>query len=184
MTLSDVSITEIFCQVDTFCIHFHMALARQIIGNPPKKKYCIEYQIKDEQNSYILFPYRSTGSLLVLSRVASISFVDFGAISCLCLKIGNQVPISCIERDIQKRCREIIIQVCDVEEVGILRGVVSKDHVHIHIEYPPRTSIAELVKRDEGSQFSVVAKEISPITKPLLGSVFLANRLWSLEYWI
>jgi len=38
MTLSDDKITDIFCQVDTFCFHFHNALAPQILGNPPKKK--------------------------------------------------------------------------------------------------------------------------------------------------
>ena len=38
MTLSDDKITEIFCQVDTFCFHFHNALAPQILGNQPKKK--------------------------------------------------------------------------------------------------------------------------------------------------
>jgi hypothetical protein len=38
MTLSDDKITEIFCQVDTFCFHFHNALAPHILGNLPKKK--------------------------------------------------------------------------------------------------------------------------------------------------
>lgn len=38
MALSDDTITEIFCQVDTFCFHFHNALAPHILGNPPKKK--------------------------------------------------------------------------------------------------------------------------------------------------
>jgi len=38
MTLSDDRITEIFCQVDTFCIHFHNALAAHIMGNPAKRK--------------------------------------------------------------------------------------------------------------------------------------------------
>jgi len=37
MTLSDDRITEIFCQVDTFCIHFHNALAAHIMGNPAKR---------------------------------------------------------------------------------------------------------------------------------------------------
>ena len=31
--------------------------------------------------------------------------------------------------DIQKRCREILIQICDTEDVRIFNGVVSKDHV-------------------------------------------------------
>ena len=32
--------------------------------------------------------------------------------------------------DIQRRCRKLIIQICDAEDVQILKGVVSKDHVH------------------------------------------------------
>jgi putative transposase len=32
-----------------------------------------------------------------------------------------------LKGDIQKRCRELVIQICDVEEVEILKGVVSKD---------------------------------------------------------
>src|SRR5674476_195526 len=40
--------------------------------------------------------------------------------------------------DVQKRCRDIVIQICDSEDVKILKGVVSKDHVHMHIEYPPK----------------------------------------------
>lgn len=55
-----------------------------------------------------------------------------------------------LEGDIKKRCRELIIQVCEGEEVQILKGVVSKDHIHIHIEYPPRVSISHLVKRMKG----------------------------------
>ncbi|GFO73513.1 putative transposase [Bathymodiolus japonicus methanotrophic gill symbiont] len=43
-----------------------------------------------------------------------------------------------LKGDIKKRCRELIIQVCDAEDVQILKGVVSKDHVHMHIEYPPK----------------------------------------------
>ena len=39
--------------------------------------------------------------------------------------------------DIQKRCRDLIVQVCDSEDVKILKGAVSKDHVHILIEYRP-----------------------------------------------
>ena len=38
MALSDDKITDIFCQVYTFCFHFHNGLAPQILGNPPKKE--------------------------------------------------------------------------------------------------------------------------------------------------
>ena len=38
-----------------------------------------------------------------------------------------------LQGDIQVRCRELVIQICDAEDVQILKGVVSKDHVHMHI---------------------------------------------------
>ena len=61
--------------------------------------------------------------------------------------------------DIQKRCPEMIIQVCDLEEVYILKGVVSKDHVHIHIEYSPRIAISQLVKRMNGRSSKLLQQE-------------------------
>jgi len=55
-----------------------------------------------------------------------------------------------LQGDIQKRCRELLIQICDSEDVRILKGVVSKDHIHMHVEYPPRLSLSNLVKRLKG----------------------------------
>ena len=52
-----------------------------------------------------------------------------------------------LKGDIQKRCRELLIQICDAEDVRILKGVVSKDHVHMLIEYPPSKSVSGLVKK-------------------------------------
>ena len=52
--------------------------------------------------------------------------------------------------DIKRRCRDLLVQICDAEDVRILKGVVSKDHVHMHIEYPPSKSLSDLVKRMKG----------------------------------
>ena len=35
--------------------------------------------------------------------------------------------------DIKVRCRTILKQVCESEDVHILKGVVSKNHVHMHV---------------------------------------------------
>ena len=48
--------------------------------------------------------------------------------------------------DIQKDCRKILIQICDAEGVNILKGVVRKEHIHIHLEYRPSQDISGLVK--------------------------------------
>jgi len=77
--------------------------------------------------------------------------------------------------DIQKRCRELVIQVCEVEEVDILKGVVSKDHVHIHIEYPPRTSISQLVKRMKGRSSKLLQQEFPVLRKKYWGRHFWAT---------
>ena len=55
-----------------------------------------------------------------------------------------------LKGDVQLRCRELLIQICDAEDVRILKGVVSKDHVHMHIEYPPAKAVSDLVKRMQG----------------------------------
>lgn len=79
-----------------------------------------------------------------------------------------------LKGDIQKRCRELIIQVCEVEEVSILKGVVSKDHIHIHIEYA-RQSVSELVKKMKGRTSRLLQKEFPELQKRYWGQHFWAT---------
>ena len=53
---------------------------------------------------------------------------------------------SVLEGDVKIRCRSLLIQICESEDVVILKGVVSKDHVHVHISYRPSISLSTLVK--------------------------------------
>jgi putative transposase len=75
--------------------------------------------------------------------------------------------------DIQLRCRELIIQVCDAEDVQILKGVVSKDHIHMHIEYPPKLSMSDLVKRLKGRTSRRLQQEFPQLKK----------RYWGCHFW-
>ena len=52
--------------------------------------------------------------------------------------------------ELKPRCRALLIQICKEEDVKIVGGVISKDHVHMHVEYPPRLSVSDLVKRMKG----------------------------------
>ena len=79
--------------------------------------------------------------------------------------------------DIQKRCRDIIIQICDSEDVKILKGVVSKDHVHMHIEYQPKHSISDIVKRLKGNSSRKLQQEFSDLQKRYWGRPF-----WAIGY--
>ena len=59
-----------------------------------------------------------------------------------------------LKGDIQSRCRDLIKQICVAEDVVILKGVVSSDHVHMHIEYPPKVSISDINKGSNSSSFA------------------------------
>ena len=82
-----------------------------------------------------------------------------------------------LKGDVQHRCREIIIQICDAEEVQILKGVVSKDHIHMHIEYPPRVSISDLVKRLKGRTSRILQREF-----PVLKKRYWGRHFWAIGY--
>ena len=79
--------------------------------------------------------------------------------------------------DIQQRCRELIIQICDAEDVSILKGVVSKDHVHMHFEYPPSKAISDLVKRFKGRTSRLLQQEFPALQKQYWGRHF-----WAIGY--
>src|SRR6056297_2359149 len=79
-----------------------------------------------------------------------------------------------LKGDIQKRCRDLIIQICDAENVQILKGVVSKDHVHIHVEYPPSLSVSNLVKKLKGRTSRILQIEFPQLKKKYWGRHFWA----------
>ncbi|MDQ6968692.1 MAG: IS200/IS605 family transposase, partial [Mariprofundaceae bacterium] len=79
--------------------------------------------------------------------------------------------------EIQKRCREIIIQICDAEDVQILKGVVSKDHIHMHVDYPSKLSVSDFVKRVKGRTSRKLQSEFPSLKKRYWGRHF-----WAIGY--
>ena len=79
--------------------------------------------------------------------------------------------------DVQKRCRDILVQVCDSENVRILKGVVSKDHVHMHVEYPPSISVSMLVKKLKGRTSRRLQEEF-----PMLRKRYWGQHFWAIGY--
>lgn len=82
-----------------------------------------------------------------------------------------------LEGDIKMRCRELLIQICDAEDVHILSGVVSTDHIHMHIEYPPSLKISDLVKRLKGRSSRLLQREYPKLEKRYWGKHF-----WAIGY--
>ena len=81
---------------------------------------------------------------------------------------------SVLEGDVKTRCRTLLIQICESEDVVILRGVVSKDHVHMHINYRPSQSVSSLVKRLKGRSSRKLQQEFPELKKRYWGQHFWA----------
>ena len=79
--------------------------------------------------------------------------------------------------DVQKRCKELLIQICDSEDISILKGAVSIDHVHMHIEYPPKLSLSDIMKRFKGRTSCLIQDEFPHLKKRYWG-----NHFWAIGY--
>ena len=79
--------------------------------------------------------------------------------------------------EIKIRCRELLIQGVNALDVKILKGVVSTDHVHMHLEYPPSLSISDLMKKLKGRSSRLLQKEFPELKKKYWGQHF-----WAIGY--
>ena len=84
---------------------------------------------------------------------------------------------SVLQGEVQLRCRDLIRQVCDAMDARILKGVVSKDHVHLHLSYPPKISVSDLVKRLKGRSARLLLDEFSELKRRYWG-----QHLWGIGY--
>ena len=82
-----------------------------------------------------------------------------------------------LKGDLQKRCRELLIQICDAEDITILKGAVSIDHVHMHIEYPPKISVSDIMKCFKGRSSCLLQEEFPDLKKRYWG-----NHFWAIGY--
>jgi len=84
---------------------------------------------------------------------------------------------SVLRGDVQLRCRDLIRQACDSMDIRIMKGVVSKDHVHLHLSYPPKLSVSEIVKRLKGRSARLLLDEFSELKRRYWG-----QHLWGIGY--
>ena len=52
--------------------------------------------------------------------------------------------------EVAERVRELVRQTCEAFEIRIVKGVVSKDHVHILVSSPPNLAPSEIMRRIKG----------------------------------
>ena len=82
-----------------------------------------------------------------------------------------------LQGDIQLRCSDLLKQICNSEDVTILKGTVSKDHVHMLIEYRPSLKLSDLLKRLKGRTSKKLQQEFPELRKRYWGRHF-----WAIGY--
>ena len=81
--------------------------------------------------------------------------------------------------DIGTRVRDLIRQICQANQVEILRGTVSQNHVLIYISVPPYLSISKLVQLIKGKTSRKVQQEFPELKKRYWGQHF-----WAIGYFV
>lgn len=80
-----------------------------------------------------------------------------------------------LKGDIALRVRELVRQTCEAFEIGIISGVVSKDHVHIFVSAPPTMAPSEIMRRIKGRTASKLFEEFPKLRKRYWGRHFWAR---------
>ena len=79
--------------------------------------------------------------------------------------------------EIAARARDIIRQVCMAREIRILKGHVSRDHVHLLVSCPPALSVSQMMQYVKGKSSHVLQGEF-----PELKRRYWGQHLWARGY--
>ena len=77
--------------------------------------------------------------------------------------------------DVALRVRDLVRQTCEAFEIKILKGVVSKEHVHILVSAPPNIAPSEIMRRIKGRSARKLFEEFPTLKKRYWGRHFWAR---------
>ncbi len=78
-----------------------------------------------------------------------------------------------LKGDIGLKARELIRQTCQAFEIEIIKGVVSKDHVHLFVSAPPTMAPSEVMRRIKGRSSAKLFESFPD----------LKRRFWGRHFW-
>ncbi|MCJ7601760.1 MAG: IS200/IS605 family transposase [Desulfobulbaceae bacterium] len=77
--------------------------------------------------------------------------------------------------DVALRVRDLVRQTCESFEIQIIKGVVSKDHVHIFVSAPPTMAPSEIMRRIKWRTSSKLFADFPHLRKRFWGRHFWAR---------
>lgn len=78
---------------------------------------------------------------------------------------------------IAERTRELIRQSCKSMDITIIKGAISKDHIHILISCPPSISLSKIVQQIKGKTSRMLLQEYKDLKRRYWG-----QHLWASGY--
>src|SRR5271170_3005055 len=85
-----------------------------------------------------------------------------------------------LQSEIATRVRDLMRDICGQHEVSIMKGHVSKDHVHLLISLPPQVTISRLMQWLKGRTAHHLLAEFPHLKKAVLGTASVGTRLFLL----
>ena len=80
-----------------------------------------------------------------------------------------------LKGDIGLRARELIRETCNAFEIEIIKGVISKDHVHLFVSTPPNMAPSEIMRRIKGRSSLKLFESFPDLKKRYWGRHFWAR---------
>lgn len=79
--------------------------------------------------------------------------------------------------EVATRVRDLVREICGAHEVKIMKGHVSKDHVHLLVSIPPQVTISRLLQWLKGKTAHKIMMEFAHIKKHYWG-----QHMWARGY--
>ena len=79
--------------------------------------------------------------------------------------------------EVKQRTRELVRQVCMRQDLNILKGHVSKDHIHLMVSAPTHIAASEIMQKIKGRSSRVLQQEFPHLKKRYWG-----KHIWARGY--
>ena len=76
-----------------------------------------------------------------------------------------------------ERLRDLVREICKTKDVEIIKGSISRDHIHLFVSVPPRLSISKLMQSLKGKTSYKLLSEYKEISKQFWG-----RHIWGRGY--
>ncbi len=84
-----------------------------------------------------------------------------------------------LRADIAYRIRDLIREICKSQDIEIIKGHVSKNHVHVFVSVPPHISVSQLVQSIKGKTSRKMMMEFKSLNR-----TFWGRHIWARGYFV